>query len=108
MLKKRLRLGSQEVEQVMKAGRSARSAHLQVKFVAGPGPLRSAAVAPKSLARKAIARNTLRRALYRALAATTIGLKGNAVFFVRVVPKEKPAAVFAQELPALVTSLLSK
>jgi len=108
MLKKRLRLRSLEVEQVMKGGRSGRSAHLQVKFIAGTGPFRSAAVVPKSLARKATARNTLRRALYRSIALTNTTLKGNAVFFVRVVPKQKPAAVFTEELGSLIASLSSK
>lgn len=102
MLNKSKRLRSLEVEQVMKTGKSARSAHLQVKFAPTATTLRSAAVVPKALARKAVARNTLRRALYRAIAIQeTAGLKGNAVFFVRVIPKEKPMAVFAEELASL-------
>jgi ribonuclease P protein component len=109
MLTKSKRLRSAEVEQVMKSGRSLRSAHLQVKFVVTDGYLRSAAVVPKSLVRKASSRNLLRRALYRALAAQNMAnnkanIKGSAVFFVRVVPKERPTAVFAEEL----TQLLSK
>ena len=108
MLKKRLRLRSLEVEQVMKAGRSARSAHLQVKFIAGNMPLRSAAVVPKSIARKAVARNTLRRALYKALLGANGSPKGSAVFFVRVVPKEKPVSVFSQEIPSLFSKVGSQ
>jgi len=106
MLTKSKRLRAAEVEQVMKTGRSARSLHLQVKFVPMAAPLRSAAVVPKSLARKAVARNTLRRALYRALGAQNMAhLKGNAVFFVRAVPKERPAALFAEELIQLLAKL---
>ena len=102
MLNKSKRLRAAEVEQVMKAGKSARSAHLQVKFASSGASLRSAAVVPKTLARKAVKRNTLRRALYRALAASNIrNCKGNAVFFVRVVPKEGPTAVFTEELMLL-------
>jgi ribonuclease P protein component len=108
MLKKRKRLLSHEVDMVLKSGRSNRSAHLQLKFVALPHPLRASAVVAKSVARKAVARNSLRRALYRALAVTDTGLEGNAVFFVRLVPKEKSAAVFAAELPALVAPLSPK
>ena len=109
MLTKSKRLRSLEVEQVMKTGRSVRSTHLQVKFVALPNPLRSAAVVPKSLVRKATMRNSLRRALYRALAAQNMAqnkanVTGGAVFFVRLVPKERPVAVFTEEI----TSLLSK
>ena len=106
MLKKSKRLRSNEVEQVMKNGRSLRSTHLQVKFAPTGLSFRSAAVVPKSIARKATARNTLRRALYRALLTTnTSTCKGNAVFFVRSVPKEKSAAVFAEELTQLTTKL---
>ncbi len=94
---------------VLTSGRSSRSAHLQLKFVALPHPLRASAVVAKSVARKAVARNSLRRALYRALAAVdTSLLNGNAVFFVRLVPKEGPTAVFAAELPTLISSLVSK
>ena len=108
MLKKSKRLRSSEVEQVMKLGRSFRSVHLQVKFAPSTAaePLKSAAVVPKSLARKATARNSLRRALYRALAIqNTSGITGSAVFFVRVVPKEKLTAVFAEELMQLLSKL---
>src|SRR6185312_16627009 len=105
MLTKSKRLRSLEVEQVMKTGKSVRSAHLQVKFVPTDVPLRSAAVVPKSLVRKASSRNVLRRALYRALAGQNMpqnkAIKGNAVFFVRLVPKEKPAATFAEEITLL-------
>ncbi len=86
----------------MKTGKSARSPHLQVKFAPSGSALRSAAVVPKSLVRKATARNTLRRALYRALAASDTKLcKGNAVFFVRVIPKNRLTAVFNEELMEL-------
>ncbi len=108
MLKKRKRLLSREVEIVLKSGRSSRSAHLQLKFVALDHPLRASAVVAKSVARKAVTRNSLRRALYRALAVTPTGLRGNAVFFVRLIPKEKPTAVFAAELPALLAPFTPK
>jgi ribonuclease P protein component len=109
MLKKRKRLLSKEVDDVLKDGQSARSTHMQLKFVALPHPLRSSAVVAKSVARKAVARNSLRRALYRAIALSDMSqLQGNAVFFVRLVPQEKPTAVFAKELPSLVASLRSK
>ena len=106
MLTKSKRLRAAEVEQVMKTGKSARSAHLQVKFVSSSASLRSAAVVPKSLARKATARNALRRALYRAIAGQkTTDIKGNAVFFVRVIPKDKSTATFTEELMQLLPKL---
>jgi ribonuclease P protein component len=106
MLNKRKRLRSTEVEEVMKTGKSARSTHLQVKFVQNGSPLRSAAVAPKSVARKAVQRNNLRRTLYRALAASNMAnCKGNAVFFVRLVPKTQAGATFSEELMQLLPKL---
>ena len=106
MLNKRKRLRSVEVEEVMKTGKSARSAHLQVKFVRTGAPLRSAAVVPKAVARKATARNTLRRTLYRALVASNMAnYKGNAVFFVRLVPKSLAGPIFNEELMQLLPKL---
>jgi ribonuclease P protein component len=104
MLKKSLRLRAAEVEEVLKAGRSVRSAHMQLKFLQGSEPLRSAAVVAKAVARKANTRNALRRAVYRALAAVPSPLKGRAIFFLRTIPQEKPSAVIREE----VTLLLSK
>lgn len=65
-----------------------------------------AVVVPKSLAKKAVMRNRLRRALYRALAASTmVGLKGKAVCFVRVVPKDSLTPTFSEELTQLLPKL---
>src|SRR5437868_7120258 len=109
MLTKSKRLRTQEVEQVMKTGKSARSSHLQVKFLLSggpPAPFRCAAVVPKSVVRKATQRNSLRRALYRALALQkTANIKGSSVVLVRAVPKDRPAAVFAEELTLLLPKL---
>jgi ribonuclease P protein component len=110
MLNKRSRLRANEVAEVIKSGRSARTTHLQVKFVSRSGPFRSAAVAPKSIAKKATDRNRLRRALYRALlshisANPQSTPKGNAVFFVRLVPKEALSSAFLAELPSLFSKL---
>ena len=108
MLKKRLRLRAAEVEDVLKRGRSVRSTHLQLKLLAGVEPLRSAAVVAKSVARKATARNSLRRAIYRAIAISVplpSPLKGNAVFFLRVIPKETPSAVIKEEISFLLSKI---
>lgn len=106
MLKKSLRLRAAEVEQVLKGGRSVRSAHMQVKALPFQGSMRSAAVVAKSVARKANARNTLRRAVYRAIAAVE-GSKPHvlAVFFLRVIPLEKTSAVIKEEVAFLLSKL---
>lgn len=108
MLKKRLRLRGSEVEEVLKAGRSVRSPHMQAKWIAAEGPLRSAAVVPMSVARKANVRNALRRSIYHALASvgTTAPLPhARAVFFLRVVPNERPGAILKEEISFLLSQM---
>jgi len=108
MLKKRLRLRAKEVEEVLKSGRSARSAHMQAKWVVAPEPLRSAAVVAKSVARKANVRNALRRSIYRALASVGTNSTlphAKAVFFLRVIPKEKPSEVLKEEISFLLSKI---
>jgi ribonuclease P protein component len=106
MLKKRLRLRAAEVEEVLKKGHSVRSAHLQLKLLSGQEPLRSAAVVAKSLVRKANTRNTLRRAIYRAIASAYPPLPHcRAVFFLRVIPKETPGAVIKEEVSFLLSKI---
>ncbi|HEV8666589.1 MAG TPA: ribonuclease P protein component, partial [Candidatus Paceibacterota bacterium] len=87
-------------------GRSVRSDHLQIKHLKAPGPLRVAAVVSKSVAKKAVERNKLRRALYRALAGLdTSAISGHAVCFVRSVPKGRLTLLFSQELGPLLSNL---
>jgi RNase P protein component len=108
MLKKRLRLRGFEVEEVLKSGRSARSPHMQAKWVVSPEPLHSAAVVAKSVARKANVRNSLRRSIYRSLAsagtASTLP-RARAVFFLRVIPKEKQGATLKEEISFLLSQM---
>jgi len=104
MLHKRSRLRAEEVAEVLSKGRSARLTYLQAKFLPGKAPLRCAAVAPKSLAKKATERNRLRRALYRALLSHKLDVpKGKVVFFVRAIPKSKLTPAFAEEVPQLLS-----
>ena len=106
MLKKRLRLRAAEVEEILKGGRSVRSAHMQLKLLSGQEPLRSAAVVAKSLVRKASARNTLRRAIYRAIASTpSPSARGKALFFLRIIPKEASNAIIKEEVSFLLSKI---
>ena len=108
MLKKRLRLRGFEVEEVLKTGRSARSPHMQAKWIVAAEPLRSAAVVAKSTARKANVRNALRRSIYRALASlgTSASLpRARAVFFLRVIPNERPGAILQEEISFLLSQM---
>jgi len=90
MLSRSQRLRAHEVVEVLARGRSVRLGGLQVKFLPAHEPLRSAAVVPKSVVRKATKRNSLRRALYRALAE--VGARqGRAVFLLRALPPNTSA-----------------
>jgi ribonuclease P protein component len=106
MLHTRKRLRAHEVREIMAKGRSARAPHLSMKFLNTSQPFRAAAVVPKSLARKAVLRNRLRRALYRALASSPLAAKKiSAVFFVRSIPRDALAPAFAHELGALASTI---
>lgn len=106
MLGKQARLRAEEVKEVLAKGRSVRSTYLQIKHLPSQGALRCAAVAPKSLAKGAVERNRLRRALYRALSQSDRqGLQGMAVCFIRATPKGALTPVFSEELYNLLSKL---
>ena len=99
MLPRARRLRAAEVRVVMKEGRARRTAHLSMKYLPTQEPLRAAAVVSKSLAKNAVARNRLRRALYRALA--TRKESGRAVIFVQKMPNGTLSKVFSNDLAIL-------
>jgi RNase P protein component len=106
MLKKSSRLTSTEVEEALKKGHSivislpkAQKSLISAKFLAKPGIFKAAAVAPKSVAKSAVVRNRLRRAVYRAIAGFPTPQRGGiAVFFVRSIPKAPLTAAFSEEI----------
>lgn len=83
----------------MAAGRSRRTSLLSAKYIAGGNVLRASAVVSKKVAKKAVERNRLRRALYRALAA----YKGTgiAVIFIQKVPADPLTPAFVNDLVVL-------
>jgi ribonuclease P protein component len=103
MLPKRRRLSAKEVRDIIAGGSSARATLLSAKYFAGPLPLRTAAVVSKKIAKKAVVRNRLRRALYRALAS----YKGTglAVIFVQNIPEGALTPAFSAELVVLLSKL---
>ena len=79
MLAKNQRLTAARVREIIKSGRSARSATLSAKFV--PSKVGKVAVVVSSkVAKTAVARNKLRRAAYRAL-RTALPKNTQVVFF---------------------------
>lgn len=67
MLPARKRLAAAEVREILKSGKAVRSGHLLLKYC----PARSGAAAvvvSKKVAKSAVARNRIRRSIYRELA----------------------------------------
>ena len=79
MLAKNQRLTAARVREIIKSGRSARSATLSAKFVSGKES-KAAVVVSSKVAKTAVARNNLRRAAYQTL-RTALPKKTQAVFF---------------------------
>lgn len=84
-------MSAAQVREVLAKGRSAREGVLSVKYVVNKGDFAAAVVAPKSVAKRAVDRNRLRRALYRSMAAlpksTSAFRDIKAVFFIQRMPK---------------------
>lgn len=99
MLPKARRLTSPEVKAVLARGRSRRAVHLSMKYLASPTPLKTSVIVPKSVAKRAVERNRLRRAVYRTL--TPHSGAGNAIIFVQKKPQEPMSAVFAEDVAVL-------
>ena len=96
MLPKRSRLTAQQVEEVLKSGKTARLAGLSAKYMPGASP-KAAVVVSKKVAKGAVERNRLRRAAYAALA--------------RALPQDRHVVFFLHQPaldPAQLRSLCSK
>jgi len=99
MLPKRRRLSAAEVRNIITAGRSGRAGFLSVKHIPSTQLLRAAVVVSKKVARGAVERNRLRRAVYRALVSCSGS--GSVVIFVQKIPTNPLAPAFQQELMVL-------
>jgi len=110
MLPKKRRLNAAQVREIITSGKSVRGGAVSLKYVVKQGYFGVAVVVPKSVARLAVARNTIRRAVYRAV-SSSIGegalIPHNlmVVFFVRAIPSPLSPA-YTQEVVALLTKLL--
>jgi len=88
MLSRRHRLRSDEVAEIMRRGKSLRGTYLSAKIIERGDTIRYAAVVPKAVAKKAVDRNRLRRALYKATAAISAKYlpKAQIVLLLRIIP----------------------
>jgi ribonuclease P protein component len=109
MLPKRKRLSATQVAAILKGGRSASGSLLSMKYMAQLSGFNAVVIVPKSLARKAVDRNRLRRAVYRALyplLPPRAGQSGiQALFFVRKVPPLPLTPAFAADLATVLAKL---
>jgi ribonuclease P protein component len=96
MLPKGRRLRAAEVREVLARGRSARSGGLSAKYHSSLQPLRTAAIVSKKVAKSAVTRNRLRRALYRALAP--LSGRGELVIFIQQIPLVPLTPAFVVDL----------
>jgi ribonuclease P protein component len=99
MLAKKRRLAAAEVRHVLARGRSSRAMYISLKHLPGTTSLRAAVVVSKAVAKKAVVRNRLRRAVYRALMPIT-GV-GEIVVFVQKIPPPPLTEAFAADLATL-------
>lgn len=110
MIPRSHRLRTREVAEVLKRGRGTVSgAHLSAKVFFPDegvgGTIRSAAVVSKKVARTAVARNRVRRAVYDALRGVTNTKAAHIVFFVRSVPKDNLRSAFSADIVRILSSL---
>ena len=101
MLAKSRRLRAAEVREVLARGRGRRGQALSSKVLQTAEPFRCAVVVSKKIAKTAVQRNRLRRAVYRALAEASLPHTGHAILFVQSVPKTDLTRVFSTELTTL-------
>lgn len=80
-------------------GRSKRGTVLSIKYITTAAPLRAAVIISKSVAKKAVERNRLRRGVYRALRERTGS--GRVIIFVQKIPSTPLTKTFSDELTIL-------
>ncbi len=118
MLSASRRLRTKEVEEIIKRGVPARGVFVTAKAIVGDTiNVRAAAVVSKKIARSAVERNRLRRALYRAVAEVKLpSLQSshaeggvttslNIVFFIRSIPPNPLLPAFSKDVTNIIDSI---
>lgn len=106
MLPKKKRIAKNVFNGVLKAGKSAFSPYMTLRYTATSGQSRFAAVVPKAVAKKAVERNHIRRRIYESVKSVekSVIFGYSCVFFAK---KEIVSLTFA-ELEKQVADLLTK
>jgi len=107
MLKKSQRLTTEEVNLLMEKGKIAYSTLFTLRFTAGQTKTKFAAIAPKKIAKTAVARNLARRRVYEAL-ALLINDPLKSGCHVAILCKEKAIGIAPKALAADLKTLLGK
>jgi ribonuclease P protein component len=106
MLSKKSRIGRRGLEEVLRAGKSFRTSYFSIKYLYSESALQCAVVLSKKIAKKAVERNRVRRAVYRALAPHTSKRKGRMVVFVQNIPQGTLTPLFADDLVSVWAKLV--
>ena len=101
MLPKHRRLSAAEVREVIAQGRGRRGSVLSLKTLNTPTPFKCAVVVSKRVARSAVARNRLRRAVYQTLEEVRLPSVGHTVLFVLSTPKKDTKEEFVSDIKTL-------
>ncbi len=98
MLPRSRRLRSKEVRSIIATGQSVRTHYTSMKFVPTAGFFRAAVVVSKKIAKTAVLRNKLRRAMYTSLRTINQPRNISAVFFVHSIPPKPLTLSFFEDL----------
>ena len=101
MLPRTARIGTQGLKEVISTGKSLRTIFLSIKYLSSGESLQCAVVVSKKVAKGAVERNCIRRAVYRALAVHKSGKGGKMVVFVQKTPKGPLEPAFTEDLASV-------
>ncbi len=112
MLSREKRLRAAEVREIIRLGSVVRGTLLSARHRQGTHTLRAAVVVSKKLAKRAVDRNRLRRAMYRALEqyekGGTLLAHGDVVLFLQKIPPPPLTPAFAEDLALLLKKIYQR
>ncbi|MEI7719694.1 MAG: ribonuclease P protein component [bacterium] len=104
MLARKSRIGKQGLAEVFRVGKPFRTSLLSIKYLPSPGVLQCAVVISKKVAKKAVERNRVRRAVYRALVPSVAQENkkhGKLVVFVQKIPADPLTPAFVADMESV-------
>jgi RNase P protein component len=98
MLSKSKRLSSTQVREVLARGRGKRGSLISLKKLEKQSNFGCSVVVPLKIARGAVVRNKVRRAVYQAMGGLPLPTNEHMVLFVHQIPKERLTEAYKKEL----------